>query len=67
MVAAENFVGELDAKNQPSIQRVVDALSGRPGKDGVEVADALRFARQGHHRIGRGGGALDQPTATTWR
>jgi hypothetical protein len=44
MVAAENFVSELDAKNQPSIQRVVDALTAGLAKDGVEVADALRFA-----------------------
>jgi hypothetical protein len=44
MVAAENFVAELDTKNQASIQRVVDALSGALGKDGVEVPDALRFA-----------------------
>ena len=44
MVAAENFDSELDAKNQPSIQRVVDAVSGALGKEGVEVADALRFA-----------------------
>jgi hypothetical protein len=44
MVAAENFVSELDAKNQPSIQRVVDALSAALGKDGVDVSDALRFA-----------------------
>jgi hypothetical protein len=44
MVAAENFVSELDAKNQPSIQRVVDALSAALGKDGVDVPDALRYA-----------------------
>jgi hypothetical protein len=44
MVAAENFVSELDAKNQPSIQRVVDALTAGLAKEGVEVADALRFA-----------------------
>ena len=44
MVAAENFVSELDAKNQPSIQRVVDALSAALGKDGVDVTDALRYA-----------------------
>ncbi len=44
MVAAENFVSELDGKNQPSIQRVVDALSAALGKDGVDVSDALRFA-----------------------
>src|SRR5678810_932140 len=44
MVAAENFVAELDTKNQASVQRVVDALGGALAKDGVEVADALRFA-----------------------
>ena len=44
MVAAENFVNELDAKNQPSIQRVISALNEGLGKDGVEVADALRMA-----------------------
>src|SRR5262249_26347752 len=44
MVTAENFVSELDTKNQTSIQRVVDALGAALGKDGVEVADALRFA-----------------------
>jgi hypothetical protein len=44
MVAAENFVAELDTKNQTSIQRVVDALAAALGKDGVEVPDALRFA-----------------------
>jgi hypothetical protein len=47
MVAAENFVSELDAKNQPTIQRVVDALRAALAKDGVEVADALRFAVKG--------------------
>ena len=44
MVAAENYVAELDTKNQASIQRVVDALSTALAKDGVEVPDALRFA-----------------------
>ena len=44
MVAAETFVAELDAKNQTSVQRVVDALSAALATDGVEVADALRFA-----------------------
>lgn len=44
MVAAESFVTELDAKNQPSIGRVVAALNEGLGKDGVEVADALRMA-----------------------
>jgi len=44
MVAAESFVTELDAKNQPSIGRVVAALNEGLAKDGVEVADALRMA-----------------------
>lgn len=44
MVAAESFVSELDAKNQPSIGRVVAALNEGLGKEGVEVADALRMA-----------------------
>jgi hypothetical protein len=44
MVAAENFVNELDAKNQPAIQRVLTALNEGLAKDGVEVADALRMA-----------------------
>jgi bacterioferritin-associated ferredoxin len=44
MVATETFVSELDAKNQPSIQRVVDALTAALGKDGVDVTDALRYA-----------------------
>jgi hypothetical protein len=44
MVAAESFVNELDAKNQPSIGRVVAALNEGLAKDGVEVADALRMA-----------------------
>ncbi|HEY4392676.1 MAG TPA: ferritin-like domain-containing protein [Polyangia bacterium] len=44
MVAAENFVNELDAKNQPSIQRVITALNEGLGKEGVEVGDALRMA-----------------------
>jgi hypothetical protein len=44
MVTAETFVSEMDAKNQASIQRIVDALTAALGKDGVEVADALRFA-----------------------
>ncbi|SRR6266540_641104 len=47
MVSGDNFVYELEAKNQASIQRVVDALTLALGKDGVEVADALRFAVKG--------------------
>jgi len=44
MVAAESFVSELEAKNQPSIGRVVAALNDGLAKEGVEVADALRMA-----------------------
>ena len=44
MVAAETFVNELDAKNQPSIQRVIAALNEGLAKEGVEVADTLRMA-----------------------
>ncbi len=44
MVAAESFVSELDAKNQPSIGRIIAALNEGLGKEGVEVADALRMA-----------------------
>jgi hypothetical protein len=47
MVAADNFVSELDAKNQLSIQRVVAALSEGLSKEGVEVPDALRMALKG--------------------
>jgi hypothetical protein len=47
MLSGENFVTELEAKNHASIQRVVDALSTALSKDGVEVADALRFAVKG--------------------
>lgn len=47
MVTGENFVGELEVKNRPSIQRVVDALTAALSKDGVDVADALRFAVKG--------------------
>src|SRR3954447_21242536 len=46
MVAAESFVSELDAKNQNSLLRIVDALRTALGKEGVEVADALRFANK---------------------
>jgi bacterioferritin-associated ferredoxin len=47
MVAAENFVRELDAKNQLSIQRVIAALGEGLSKEGVEVADTLRMALKG--------------------
>src|SRR5262245_59841927 len=47
MLSGENFVHEMEAKNQASIQRVVDALTAALGKDCVEVADALRFAFKG--------------------
>ena len=43
MVAAETFVSELDAKNQPSIQQDRGRVERRLAKDGVEVADALRM------------------------
>lgn len=44
MVAAENFVSELDSKNQSMIQRAVDALRASFLKEGMDVTDALRFA-----------------------
>jgi hypothetical protein len=44
MVAGDTFVTELDAKNQASIQRVVDALLAGLAKEGFEVTDALRLA-----------------------
>lgn len=44
MAAAETFVTELDAKNQPSIERVVAALMTGIAKEGFDVADVLRFA-----------------------
>jgi hypothetical protein len=47
MVAAENFVSELEAKNQISIQRVIGALGVGLSKEGVEVADTLRMALKG--------------------
>lgn len=43
MAAADTFVTELDAKNQPSIERVVTALMAGVAKEGFEVADVLRF------------------------
>jgi hypothetical protein len=47
MVAADTFVTELDAKNQPSIQRVIAALVAGIAKEGFEVTDALRLAIKG--------------------
>jgi hypothetical protein len=44
MVAADNFVTELDAKNQTSIQRILSALVPGIAKEGFEVADVLRLA-----------------------
>ena len=44
MVAADTFVTELDAKNQPSIQRVIAALVAGLAKESFEVTDALRLA-----------------------
>ena len=43
MAAADTFVTELDAKNQVSIQRVIDALSTGLTKEGFEVTDVLRM------------------------
>jgi hypothetical protein len=47
MVAADTFVSELDAKNQPSIERVVGTLMAGITKEGFEVADVLRLAMKG--------------------
>jgi hypothetical protein len=44
MVAADNFVTELDAKNQASIERVVTALASGLAKEGFEITDVLRLA-----------------------
>lgn len=43
MVAADNFVTELDAKNQTSIQRIVGALVPALAKEGFEPVDILRL------------------------
>jgi hypothetical protein len=43
MAAADTFVTELDAKNQASIQRVIDALGAGLAKEGFEVTDVLRL------------------------
>jgi hypothetical protein len=43
MVAGDNFVTELDAKNQASIQRIVDALMPALVKEGFEPVDVLRL------------------------
>ena len=43
MAVAETFVTELDAKNQLSIQRVVDALAAGLAKETFEVTDVLRL------------------------
>jgi hypothetical protein len=43
MAAADTFVSELDAKNQASIQRVIDALGAGLTKEGFEVTDVLRL------------------------
>jgi len=42
MAAADTFVSELDAKNQASIQRVIDALGAGLTKEAFEVTDVLR-------------------------
>jgi hypothetical protein len=44
MLETDNFVAELDTKNQPALHRVVTALNEGLAKDGVESADALRMA-----------------------
>lgn len=44
MVTADNFVTELDAKNQASIQRVTTALEAGLVKEGFEATDGLRLA-----------------------
>jgi hypothetical protein len=43
MSASETFVSELDAKNQTSIQRVIDALTAGIAKETFDVADVLRL------------------------
>ena len=43
MPVSETFVTELDAKNQTSIQRVIDALSAGIAKETFEVTDVLRL------------------------
>jgi hypothetical protein len=43
MGTAETFVSELDAKNQASIQRIVDAQTAGITKENFEVGDVLRL------------------------
>jgi hypothetical protein len=43
MPAADTFVTELDAKNQASILRVIDALTTGMAKETFEVTDVLRL------------------------
>lgn len=43
MPSSETYVAELDAKNQPSIQRVIDALMASLAKESFEVTDVLRL------------------------
>lgn len=43
MPAADTYVIELDAKNQPQIQRVIDALTASIAKESFEVVDVLRL------------------------
>jgi hypothetical protein len=43
MATAETFVTELDAKNQASIQRIVEAQSAGIAKEGFEPTDVLRL------------------------
>jgi len=43
MTTADTFVTELDAKNQTSIQRVIDALTAGVTKEAFEPTDVLRL------------------------
>ena len=43
MATADTFVTELDAKNQASIQRIVDAQSAGISKEGFTPTDVLRL------------------------
>jgi hypothetical protein len=43
MAPSDTFVSELDAKNQASIQRVIEALGAGLTKEAFEVTDVLRL------------------------
>jgi hypothetical protein len=43
MATADTFVTELDAKNQASILRIVDAQTAGIAKEAFEVTDVLRL------------------------